>query len=58
MEIIYIGLGMRIGIIISIIYHLLKKAASNREIIQANELAKKIIEDANQEDITQKKEAV
>jgi ribonuclease Y len=58
MIVIYIVSGAIIGIVLSIVYHLLKKAASNREIINANDLAKKIIEDAKQEVVTLKKEAI
>ena len=57
MIILYIGIGLLIGIIASIIFFLIKKAIRNKEIINANELAKKILEDAKQEAVTLKKEA-
>jgi ribonuclease Y len=56
--VIYIILGIVIGVIGAVVYLLIQKAIHNREIINANELAKKIIEDANQEVATFKKEAI
>jgi ribonucrease Y len=56
--VVYIGLGIVIGIVLAVVYLLLKKAAHNREIISANDLAKKIIEDAKLEVATLKKEAI
>lgn len=53
-----IAIGIVAGILIAYLFTLLRKAAGNKKILQANELAKKIIDDSKKEADTLKKSIV
>ncbi|MDN5354472.1 MAG: ribonucrease [Candidatus Cloacimonadota bacterium] len=50
--------GFLLGVLLIIIINAIKKSANDEKILKANEIAKKIVEDAKQESETLKKEAV
>jgi ribonuclease Y len=57
-KLMYLGIGFAIGAVFFIIYVAIKRAQDNRNILNSNELAKKIIEDAKVESENLKKAAV
>ena len=58
MQYIYILAGFAIGIIFALVMSYVKKSVADKNILKSNELAKKIIDDANQESENLKKTAV
>ncbi len=51
-------IGVAIGIVAALIYYLIKKNISNKKILEANELAQKIVNDAKSEAETLKKATI
>ena len=58
MIIVYIFIGLLIGLAIAFVYFMMKRNLANKEILEANELAKKIIDDAKHEVTTLKKSTI